>query len=173
MAHKIQSKCLCCGEIFTVDVRKRGRQKYCPNRACRASGKAARQRRWLGKPDNQDYFSGPEHVERVRVWRAGHPGYWRSHRRGGGIALQDALTPQVVETPADLARRALQDALRCQGPVLIGLIAHLSDSALQDDIASTTRGLLELGQDILSGQPRHAPKASAASGSAAAGPIAV
>jgi hypothetical protein len=88
-----------------------------------------RQRRWLGKPENRDYFSGPEHVQRVRAWRAEHPGYWRAHRRGHGGALQDALAPQVTETPEDLARRALQDALRCQGPVLIGLIAQLSDSA--------------------------------------------
>jgi hypothetical protein len=142
MANKAQSKCLGCGDIFTVDVRNRGRQRYCPKRACRAAGKAARQRRWLGKPQNQDYFSGPEHVERVRTWRAAHPGYWRSHRRTRGGALQDAL--------------------RCQGPVLIGLIAHLSDSALQDDIATTTRGLLQLGQDILAGQKPHAPQTSAA-----------
>jgi hypothetical protein len=162
MANKVQSKCLCCGDIFTVDVRNRGRQKYCPKRPCRAAGKAARQRRWLGKPENRDYFSGPEHVERVRVWRAGHPGFWRSHRRGSGVALQDALALQVIETPEDLTRRALQDALRCQGPVLIGLIAHLSDSALQDDIASATRGLLQLGQDILSGQTPHASQTSAA-----------
>ena len=162
MANKVQSKCLGCGDIFTVDVRNRGRQKYCPKRACRAAGKAARQRRWLGKPENEDYFSGPEHVERVRTWRAAHPGYWRSHLRARGVALQDALALQVIETPEDLVRRALQDALRCQGPVLIGLIAHLSDSTLQDDIASTTRGLLQLGQDILSGQPRHASQTSAA-----------
>lgn len=162
MANKVQSKCLCCGDIFTVDVRNRGRQKYCAKRVCRSTGKAARQRRWLGKPENRDYFSGPEHVERVRVWRAAHPGYWRSHRRGQGAALQDALTPQVSETPEDLTSRALQDALRMQGPVLIGLIAHLSDSALQEDIATTARGLLQLGQDILSGGTSHAPQASAA-----------
>ena len=108
-ANKVQSKCLCCGDIFTVDVRNRGRQKYCRKPPRRAAGKAAQQRRWLGKPENRDYFRGPEHVERVRVWRAEHPGYWRSHRRGHRVALQDAL--------------------RSQGPVLIGLIAHLSDSA--------------------------------------------
>ena len=162
MANKVRSKCLCCGDIFTVDVRNRGRQKYCPKRACRASGKAARQRRWLGRPENQDYFSGPEHVERVRMWRAAHPGYWRSHRRGRGVALQDALTPQVFETPEDLPSRTLQEALRLQGPILIGLIAHLSDSALQEDIATTARGLLQLGQDILSGQKGHAPQTSIA-----------
>jgi hypothetical protein len=162
MANKVQSKCLCCGEIFTADVRNRGRQRYCPKAACRAAGKAARQRRWLGKPENQEYFCGPVHVERVRVWRAAHPGYWRAHRRGLGVALQDALTAQALDTPADLTRRALQDALSMQGPVLIGLIAHLSDSALQVDIASTARGLLQLGQDILAGQRSHAPQTSAA-----------
>jgi hypothetical protein len=141
MANKVQSKCLGCGDIFTVDVRNRGRQKYCPKRACRATGKAARPRRWLGKPENQDYFSGPEHVERVRTWRAAHPGYWRSHRRAGGVALQDASLPRAC---------------------IDWLIAHLSDSALQDDIASTTRGLLQLGQDILSGQKPQAPQTSAA-----------
>ena len=162
MANKVQSKCLACGEIFTADVRNRGRQKYCAKRDCRAAGKAARQRRWLDKPENRDYFNGPEHVDRVRAWRAAHPGYWRSHRRGRQRALRDALTPQVLETPKDLTSLALQDALRSQGTVLIGLIAHLSDSALQDDIASTTRGLLQLGQDILSGQKPHAPQTSAA-----------
>jgi hypothetical protein len=160
MAHKKQSKCLCCGDIFTADARNRGRQKYCPKRVCRTAGKAARQRRWLSKPQNRNYFSGPEHVQRVRVWRAEHPGYWRLHRRGLAVALQDVLMLQVIETPGDLARRALQDALRCQGPVLIGLIAHLSDSALQDDIASTTRGLLQLGQDILFRSTLHAAQTS-------------
>src|SRR5450759_2203395 len=123
---------------------------------------AARQRRWLGRPENQDYFSGPEHVERVRMWRAAHPVYWRSHRRGRGVALQDALTPQVFETPEDLPSRTLQEALRLQAPILIGLIAPLSDSALQVDIATTARGLLQLGQDILSGEKGHAPQTGAA-----------
>jgi len=162
MASKVHSKCLCCGEIFTVDVRNRGRQKYCAKRGCRAAGKAARQRRWLDKPENRNYFSGAEHVERVRVWRAAHPGYWRTHRRARGVALQGALTSQVVESTKTLATRALQDALRMQGPVLIGLIAHLSDSALQEDIAQTSRRLLQLGQDILSGGKSHAPQTSAA-----------
>jgi hypothetical protein len=162
MANKVQSKCLGCGDIFTVDVRNRGRQKYCSKKACRAAGKTARQRRWLGKPENRDYFRGPVHVERVRTWRAGHPGYWRTHRRDPGIALQDALASQAIEKQGDPATLALQDALRSQGPVLIGLIAHLSDSALQDDIASAARGLLQLGQDILSGKRSDAGQTGAA-----------
>ena len=81
MASEVQSKCLCCGDIVNVDARNRGREKYCPKALYRAACKAARQRRWEDKPENQDYFRGPEHVERVRVWRAAHPGYWRSPRR--------------------------------------------------------------------------------------------
>lgn len=151
MANKSKSKCLCCGEIFTADARNRGRQKYCPKPACRAAGKAARQRRWREQPQNQDYFRGPVHVERVRVWRAVHPGYWRSHRRRKPSTLQDALTSQAIEEPKDSAGFALQDALGLQDPVLIGLIAQLTDSTLQDSIAATVRRLLQLGQDILSG----------------------
>jgi len=161
MLSRTTSKCLCCGELFEADVRNRGRQKYCSKQDCRRTGKAARQRRWREKPDNRDYFRGPEHVERVRVWRAAHPGYWRSHRRQPAVALQDALAPQVIESAKDFATRTLQDALTLQGPVLIGLIAHLSDSALQEDIASTTRRLLQLGQDILCGRASHAPQTGA------------
>ena len=155
MASERSTKCRICGELFTADARNRKRQKYCAKRTCRAAGKAQRQRRWLAQPRNRDYFRGPEHVQRVREWRAVHPGYWRRDRRQGELALQDALDGQAVDLTAEIERSAetaLQDALRCQGPVLIGLIAHLSDSALQADIAATSRRLLQLGQDILGGK---------------------
>ena len=97
MANKVQSKCLCCGDIFTVDVRNRGRQKYCPRRACRAAGKAARQRRWLSKPQNRNYFREPDNAARVREWQRAHPGYWRNATRYKRRTLQDALAAQVIE----------------------------------------------------------------------------
>lgn len=158
-------KCQCCGELFEPDPRNAKRQKCCPKSACRAALKAARQRRWLERPENRDYFRGTEHVERVRVWRAAHPGYWRRGRSAPADALQDAHGVQVIEVAKDFdtpAARALQDALRLQGPVLIGLIAHLSDSALQEDIAEASRRLLQLGQDILSGRAPDAPQATPA-----------
>lgn len=151
MAKKNKGACLSCNEAFTTDVRNRGRQKYCSKPECRGAAKAARQARWLQKRQNQDYFCGPEHVQRVREWRAAHPGYWRSHRRAIPVALQDALTRQPVDAPGDLAPFALQDALQQQGPVLLGLIARLTDSTLQDALVATTRGLLKLGQNILAG----------------------
>ena len=165
MAKKKQNACQGCGEDFVPDVRNRGRQKYCPKHGCRAAAKAARQRRWREQPQNQDYFRGAWNVERVRQWRAAHPGYWRTHRRRLADALQDALMAQAfvpAQEPVDPRCLALQDALKCQGPVLIGLIAHLADSALQDDIAVATRQLLQRGQDILSGRAFDVSQAGAA-----------
>ena len=84
-------------ELFIADVRNRGRQKYCPKRSCRAAGKAARQRRWLAKPQNQNYFREADHAARVRAWQHAHPGYWRNTTRYKRRTLQDAHRVQVVE----------------------------------------------------------------------------
>jgi hypothetical protein len=54
----------------------------------------------------------------------------------------------TVET-AIAARSPLQDVLAAQPAVLIGLIAHIMGTPLQDDIVRTTDRLLRLGQDIL------------------------
>jgi hypothetical protein len=43
----------------------------------------------------------------------------------------------------------LQEILMAQPAVLIGLIAHIVGTPLQDDIVRTTDRLLRLGQDIL------------------------
>jgi hypothetical protein len=53
-----------------------------------------------------------------------------------------------IET-ANPAWSPLQDVLMAQPAVLIGLIAHLVGTPLQDDIVRTTGRLLRLGQDIL------------------------
>ena len=49
----------------------------------------------------------------------------------------------------DVAGSPLQELLSAQPAVLIGLIAHLVGTPLQDDIVRTTDRLLRLGQDIL------------------------
>jgi len=146
-------KCLCCGGLFRPDPRNRRHQRYCSQPACRKASKAASQRRWLSKPDNRDYFRGPESVARVQAWRAAHPGYWR--RPGNSApALQDLSHAQAIEpaaNPATLASATLQEVLTAQPAALIGLIAHISDSTLQEDIVLASRKLLQLGQDILHG----------------------
>ena len=42
---------------------------------------------------------------------------------------------------------ALQDVLVMQPAVMVGLISMMTGSALQEDIAATTRALLSKGQD--------------------------
>lgn len=153
-------KCRHCRELFRLDPRNRHHQRYCAKPACRRARKAASQRRWLGKAGNRDYFRGPAHVERVRRWRAAHPGYWRagaSRRR----ALQDDSLAQAYESEGEsgfLIETPLQELSAGQPLVLMGLIAHLTGAALQDDIARSARGFRQLAKDILSGGRRPLPE---------------
>jgi len=130
--HFRKRKCKHCKIFFAPDPRNVGRQHYCAKPPCRQASKAASQRRWLRKPENQDYFRGPAHVERVRQWRQNHSGYWRrkaSQASDAPDALQDPLTPQPLETQQveeRLTRPALQDSFFMQPAVLVGFIAHFT-----------------------------------------------
>jgi hypothetical protein len=139
--------------LFLPDRRNRGRQQYCRKTGCRKAGKAASQKRWLSKPENQNYFRGSDSVQRVQRWRQGHPGYWRRKQRPAGNTLQDPLPAQPTENYVDIIKSpksALQDLLIEQPFVLIGLIANFTGTALQDDIAMTVDRLQQLGRDIVS-----------------------
>jgi hypothetical protein len=153
-------KCRHCRTLFRPDPRNRGHQRYCSKPACRRASKAASQRCWLGQAANRDYFRGPTHVERVRRWRAMHPGYWRAgaERRR---ALQDDSLAQAAEREGKsgfLMEPPLQELWVGQPLVLMGLIAHLTGAVLQEDIARSTRGLRQLAQDILGGRAPGAPE---------------
>jgi hypothetical protein len=151
MAGGDRRKCKCCLKLFRPDPRNRRHQRYCSTPACRAASKAASQARWLATPENQDYFRGAVNVAWVRAWRSRHPGYWRKGRCVGP-ALQYLSMAQPIDfeiEKVNLASPPLQDLLAAQPAVLIGLIAHMAGTALQDDIVRTTNRLLRLGQDIL------------------------
>lgn len=158
MAQPGQRMCLCCQEFFDVDHRNRGRQRYCSAAPCRRASKAASQATWLSQPKNATYFSDPIHVARAQAWRGVHPGYSRL-KPGATKPLQDPLIVQAIdlieeipiraEAPAPPAISALQDLLNAPSPVLAGLIAHLFEVTLQDDIASTLRRLIQLGHDVI------------------------
>jgi hypothetical protein len=158
MAQRGQRKCLCCAEYFDVDYRNRERQRFCANTACRRASKVASQAAWLGKAQNAEYFCGPVHVARVQAWRAAHPGYGRGQPRRAA-PLQDALIAQVpdlieeyplrTESAAALGGRALQEHWDAPSPVLAGLIAHLFEVTLQEDIAALIRRLVQLGHDVM------------------------
>ena len=174
-----QRKCMSCGVFFIPDHRSGERQRYCGAAECRRASKAASQAAWLAKPPNHEYFSGPVHVARVQAWRAAHPGYSRGRSRPA-TALQDPLMTQVpaaieesanpVEAPAVLA---LQDLLNAESPLLAGLIVHLFQPALQDDMASTTRRLVQLGRDVINGRCGEGHQAATSARAAAPGPRAV
>ena len=175
MARPEQHKCLFCGAFFRADPRNARHQNYCSEPGCRRVSKAASRRAWLAKAENQDYFRGPENVARVQAWRAEHPGYWRRPKGQRGmppdapLALQDLCPLQAIEIVDDCKNEppaALQDLLLYQPAVLIGFIAQFTGSTLQDDIARSTRRLIELGHDILAGRIGDAPQTCALSGAA-------
>jgi hypothetical protein len=70
MARGRRRKCKCCRRLFVPDPRNLRHQCYCSQPPYRAASKAASQARWLARPQNQDYFRGPDHVARVKDWRA-------------------------------------------------------------------------------------------------------
>ena len=140
MARGERRKCKGCLKLFRPDPRNRRHQHYCSAPACKAASKAASQARWLAAPENQNYFRGPIHVARVRAWRSRHPGYWRRAQ-----ALQDLSMAQAVDSSIEkgsFVGPALQELLMAQPAVLIGLIAHLVGTPLQDPMPHAALDLL-------------------------------
>ena len=148
-----QCKCMSCGGFYMPDARNQGRQKYCAKPACRKSSKVASQTKWRAKPGNKD---SDDDKRRVREWRAANPGYWRRKRSRGGIALRDSLNPQVSAGQAKAEqdeRVALQDLLKSQDPLVLGLVMHVADIALREDIAGMTQKLISRGRAVMGERP--------------------
>jgi len=117
----------------------------------------------------------------VQEWRKNHPGYWRRKITREREPLQDLSIEkreekQSVDAPSPAA--PLQDLFSPQPAVLIGLIAQMIGSPLQDDIVLTARRLQQLGTDILNSPTlnrgeKHDPKTPHLSGGhpKGAGPV--
>lgn len=148
-----RKKCPHCNQLFSPDARNGSRQKFCCRTPeCRQASKKDAQKRWLEKPENQDYFRSPHNQERVREWRKSHPGYWRRKSSKKGSPLQDVITPELVETKQETAKLKsgpLQDIINAQPIVLLGLIANITGDPLQDNMANTVRCLIQWGLDII------------------------
>lgn len=176
MGQERRRTCASCGEIFTPDPRNARHQRYCGQPACQAASKRASQAKWLAKTENRNYHRGAAAVARVQAWRQAHPGY--SRRKSGAPQDAPATLPVSPELPPAAAASALQGACNAPPPapqgslptplqdisgsplqeilaaqpyVLIGLISHLWDCALQEDIACAGARLLQLGRDICGG----------------------
>ena len=114
-------RCLHCRQLFHRHPRTRTQQKFCSASFCRAASKKASQQRWLRKRENQDYFCGLQHVNRVRAWREKSPKYGRESRlsadplqemimgqpvdgikKYGSLALQEMISPEVRESVEEI-----------------------------------------------------------------------
>jgi hypothetical protein len=62
------------------------------------------------------------------------------------------ILPSCEEISVLPVTSALQDFIVSQPYVFVGLISHFFNITLQDDIASTTRSLQKLGEDIANGR---------------------
>ena len=67
MTKRRRRKRLNCQRLFRPDPRNVRYQRYCWAPACRKASKASSQAHWLAKPQNRNYFRGPQHVEWVRA----------------------------------------------------------------------------------------------------------
>lgn len=152
MQSRYRTRCKNCQEYFDPDYRNKERQQYCSNPECRKVSKADSQRRWLEKPENQNYFKGSANVKRVQQWRDEHPGYARN-KTPAKKPLQDACNNNfdIKQDITEMGNTALQDVCQSQVAVLIGVISQLTGQVLQDDIATFAQRMQQLGQDILNG----------------------
>jgi len=144
--------CKFCDIAFSPNYRNGPKQRYCcKTPECRAASKAASQKAWLSKPENKDYFRGPEQVKRVTDWRRKKKAAAMLTPEPGKEVLQDDCQGNHLGKQVDLPDSppsVLQDDWM-QLPVIVGMIAWLTGSALQDDIAGTVRRMHTLGSDIL------------------------
>jgi hypothetical protein len=158
MKKKIRRRrCKHCDDLFKLDPRNLKRQKFCRKSECKEASKRYSQQKWLLKPKNNDYFSGPENVIRVQQWRQQNPDY-RTRKKSEKTcplikgALQETLSPNTTINegfPNDLMQTALQDSLSAKTLVIIGFDVQLDKTALQDIIDFTDQGTVKLVPDVL------------------------
>jgi hypothetical protein len=110
---KKRRRCLSCLQLFDCHPRTRSQQKYCSAPICRAASKKASQQRWLRKPENQDYFCGTQHVNRMQVWRGKQREYGRESP-SRGRSLQETIVIQPIDQSLESADLALQEMMRRQ-----------------------------------------------------------
>jgi hypothetical protein len=137
--------------LFIPEYRSAGRQRYCVRPACRKVSRRESQRRWLLKTGNAAYHTGDTPADRVKAWRAAHPGYWRRRATATNRAVQSRLELGSLLAPFALPDTcvALQDSWNSQVTALVGLIAWVRGTALQNVIADDLRDIMFAGRAIL------------------------
>jgi hypothetical protein len=144
-------KCVSCKKLFVPEARNRRHQRCCGKASCRQERKATSDRRWRAKPENREYWSGPENAARVRAWQKAHPGYWKERRKRAQV-LQVICAPEALTLQADNSK-VLQDVWRMQPPLLLGLISKITGTVLHTDMAQITGQLIASGRALVG--PNH------------------
>lgn len=150
---KHEKICHHCGEPFFPDLRNRARQDYCYKPACRKARKDRSHRLWRAK--NPEYFKGESNVDHVRQWRASHPDYWRRPKARSKPAPSEVTVAPVPannhqpNTPPPIQRGVspLQDSIE-RNPLILGLVAHVFGSTLQDCVETVIPKLIIKGIEI-------------------------
>jgi hypothetical protein len=106
-------------------------QRFCAAPKCRTASKQASQRRWLRKPENQAYFRGEQHVNRVQAWREKHPDYGQKPLITGQ-PLQEMIMAQPIDSDQEISGLALQDVIRLQVHETPDEIGIWATESLQD-----------------------------------------
>ena len=152
-----QLNCFHCNRLFVPDCRHRRDQRCCSRPACKRARQAASLQRWRAKPENRDFWRGAWNVERVREWRAAHPGYWKRASERDKAPLQNAMKLPGIADPAwdkasfdgECATKRIPGLLREQSPVVVGLIAQMTGCTLQNAILEVTEKLFEKGRAVI------------------------
>ena len=137
--------------MFIPDYRSAGRQRYCVRPACRKVSRRESQRRWLLKTDNDAYHAGDTPADRVKAWRATHPGYWRRRATATERTTQSRIELGSLLAPFALPDTCppLQESWNPHVTALLGLIAWVRGTALQNVIADDLRDIMFAGHAIL------------------------
>lgn len=144
-------KCVCCKKLFVPDARNQRHQRYCGKAGCRQARKAASDRRWRARPENREYWSGPENAARMRAWQKAHPGYWKKRKKRVRV-LQVVCAPEVSADQVDNSK-VLQVVWKAQPPLLLGLISQIAGTVLHTDMAEITGQLIANGRALVG--PNH------------------
>ena len=96
----------------------------------------------------------------MQAWRAAHPGYWRGKRSAKEPAKEpQSLASLLVAFALQDSCTPLQDSWDPRLVAIIGLIARLRGSALQDIIAEELTEVMLAGHAILESLPRRSQPA--------------
>lgn len=141
--------CLHCNKLFIPDYRNVRHQCYCSKVECVKASKVASQRKWLSSSKGDGYFKDTYHTQRVREWRKHNTPKSKQRSQKKPRVLQDVLTSQDSENQRLKPKFVLQDLCTMQPLLLIGLIANLTGTVLQDDIEQCAHRFIDSGKDIL------------------------